>query len=379
MSKPKITYIVSGLDKAPEFEWVGEHLSLVFEMEFILIGTSPDTALARFLKNRNIPSYYVSYHDKGQFVSALLSTWRILLKTRPKMVHAHLFEASLIGLAAAFLSGIKIRIYTRHHSDLHLVYFPKAVKYDKFCNFLATQIVAVSKNVADILLKQEGANPKKVKIIHHAFDWSNYDHCSETQIQILKNKYGLAAHQPVVGVVSRFTYWKGIQYIIPAFKKLLEKYPKACLVLANAKGDFSSEIMSLLSSINSDNYRIIVFEPDVAALYRCFDVFVHTPLSATAEAFGQVYLEALASNVPSVFTLSGIASECIRNGEQALVVPFKNSSEIEKAIDSILTNNTLRETLIREGYLLSRTFSLEKKIKALLNLYESTIDIRQTI
>jgi hypothetical protein len=62
------------------------------------------------------------------------------------------------------------------------------------------------------------------------------------------------------------------------------------------------------------------------------------PIDDTIEAFGQTYIEALISGVPSVFTLSGVASEFIENGKNALVVDYKNSEQISVAIDQILTN-----------------------------------------
>ena len=80
------------------------------------------------------------------------------------MVHTHLFEASLLGLSAAKFTRVKRRIYTRHHSTYHHEYYPKAIKYDRLINFLATEIVAISNNVKEVLRRKEGVAENKNKI-----------------------------------------------------------------------------------------------------------------------------------------------------------------------------------------------------------------------
>src|SRR5256885_4070776 len=42
---------------------------------------------------------------------------------------------------------------------------------------------------------------------------------------------------------------------------------------------------------------------------KLLDVFVHAPIAPQVEAFGQVYVEAMAAGVPSVITRAGIRSE----------------------------------------------------------------------
>jgi glycosyltransferase involved in cell wall biosynthesis len=165
---------------------------------------------------------------------------------------------------------------------------------------------------------------------------------------------------PVVGVISRFLELKGIQHIIPAFRKLLAEYPGACLVLANAKGPYEPEVRKLLAGLPGGSYVTIPFEKDIAALYRLFDVFVHVPVDGHSEAFGQIYIEALASGIPSVFTLSGIAHDMIRHGENALVVPYCDPDSIFGAVKRILTDPELAGRLKAQGPVTAGMFDFNK-------------------
>jgi glycosyltransferase involved in cell wall biosynthesis len=253
---------------------------------------------------------------------------KLFFKLKPDVVHVHLIDACLTTMPVAFLMGVKKRIYTRHHSTYHFDYFPHAVKYDKLINSLSTNIIAISKNVENVLVNKENVNSNKVQIIHHGFELNKFVETNSANISILKSKYNPNNKTPVIGVISRFTEWKGVQYIIPAFKKILNDYPDAFIVLANAHGDMEAELFQQLSQLNSDQYCTIKFEKDLYSLYQLFDVFVHVPIDEHSEAFGQTYVEALAAGVPSVFTLSGIASEFVIDRRNAVVVDYKNADAI---------------------------------------------------
>ncbi len=368
--KIKIIYIISNVNKALAFEWIADEInSTRFELEFILLNPG-SSILEDELNRRKIKVTRVTYRSKKDLPFATFKIYRLLRKSKPYAVHCHLFEAGLIGLYAAKKAGVKHRIYTRHHSTFHHVYHPKAVKYDKKINAWATRIIAISENVKKILIN-EGVETSKIKPVHHGFKLKEFESVSQERINILKKKYELLNKcSPVVGVISRFTHWKGIQYIIPAFEKLLQNFPNAVLVLGNAKGDYKNEIIKLLNKIPKNNYRIIEFEPDVCALYKCFNLFVHTPIDEHCEAFGQTYIEALAANLPCVFTLSGIACDFIINDVNAKVVPYKDDNSIYKSLVYLLNNKNEADTMVNAGHqMVFEMFELGNMITNLGNIY----------
>ena len=142
------------------------------------------------------------------------------------------------------------------------------------------------------------------------------------------------------------------------------------LLLLNASGDYAAEIHAQLAGLPENSYRAITFEQDVAAAMHAMNVFVHVPVDEHSEAFGQIYVEALAAGVPSVFTLSGIAPDFIENGKNALVVPFKDSDAIFAAMCKILSDQNLRESLKAGGWnSVKEKFALHQMIKQLEALY----------
>lgn len=370
--KIKVTYIVSNIDKAIAFEWIIDYINKEqFELSFISIGAKENTALHRFCKQKKIPFYFVEYHSKKNIIRAAIMTYSLLKKIKPTIVHAHLFEAGLIGITAAYFARINKRIYTRHYATQHHEYAPSGVKFDKIINKLSTQIVAISKNVQDVLINMENVAPEKIELIHHGFLLSEFENVSIERINTIKQKYHLQ-DKFVIGVVSRYLHLKGIQYIIPAFKKFQAQNINAHLVLANAKGEYKNEIKEMLATLPKNTFTEIEFEQDNAALFKCFDVFIHVPINTQIEAFGQIYIEALAAGVPSIFTLSGVAVEFIEDKKNARVVPFKSSDDIYNALQLIYSDTTIKNNLIQNGKESIQTlFSLPLMIQKLENIYST--------
>jgi glycosyltransferase involved in cell wall biosynthesis len=366
----KITYIISNINKSLAFEWISIYLNKdKFDLNFILLNRS-DSDLEFFLKSNNIKVNRIYYKSKRDIPKAIIKTITILKKQKTTIVHTHLFDANMVGLTAAWLMGIKKRIHTRHHSNFHHVYYPKAIKYDKIVNRLSTDIIAISEIVKNILINKENVPTKKVHLIHHGFQLNDFGEVRESTISKLRKKYILTNSTPVIGVISRFTEWKGIQFIIPAFEKLLKNYPHALLILANANGDYKNEIEKLLHIVPEQNYIKIPFEADIFSLYKLFDVFIHVPITNEVEAFGQTYVESLAAGVPSIFTLSGIANEFIKDRQNALVVPHQNAEAIYNAINELLDNKALTAELVSNGKKdVLFKFNLNKMILSLELLY----------
>lgn len=368
----KVCYIVSDIDKAIAFEWIAEKLDPVqFELSFILITSSRSSCLGEFLKKKGIQVKQITLKGKKDYPLAILHCLKCLTKLNPAIVHCHLRHASFIGLLSSKLLGIRKRIYTRHHSSFHHEFHPKAIKWDHFANALATDIVAISENVKQVLEEKERVGQEKIHLIHNGFDLYAFQNVSEKRIQSLKNKYfPKDFHGKVIGVIGRYIEWKGHKYIIQAAREILHTKQDILFVFANAAGPDEKKIRAQIrQSLPNGNYIEIIFEEDLFALYQLFDLYVHVPINKNIEAFGQTYVEALAAGVPSIFTLSGVAKEFIVDDKNAIVVPYKDSIAIANAIEKLLHNAELRSKLITKGKESIEQFDLTNFIQKLERLY----------
>ncbi|RYE25844.1 MAG: glycosyltransferase family 1 protein [Sphingobacteriales bacterium] len=374
MDKIKLVYIVSEIGKALAFEWITEELNAdKFDLSFILINPINDS-LHDFLIAHKVPVLVLYAKSKKDWPGAIMKIYRELKYRKADIVHCHLKDATTLGLIAAKMAGIPARIYTRHHSSLHHIYFPKGVWFDKLNNKLATHIISISGLVKKILIEWEGAPENKITLVPHGFRLEDFERRDEQKISALKEKYNPTGKAPVVGVISRFVEWKGVQYVVPAFKKLLQKYPDALLLLFNAHGDYEHVINEQLKELPQESYKAVRFEPEISSVYKMLDIFIHAPIRDHDEAFGQIYVEALAAGVPSVFTLSGIAPDFIEDKKNAVVVPFMNADAVYEAMNVLLSDKELSAAVARGGKeSVQGAFSLNRMMKNLEQLYVQSV------
>ena len=324
----------------------------------------------KFLDEQSIESIEVPYKGLKTTVSTLPKLYRILKEWKPDVIHTHLVDANLLGMIAGKAIGIPKRIFTRHNSTYHKEYHPKSTIIDKFVAYLSTDIIAISKNVEDLLVIDENNPQSKVHLVYHGFDLNAIN--KNLDVANLKKKINIASKYPIIGIVSRYMHWKGIQYIIPAFKKVLENYPNALLLICgNKNGDLSAEVSSMLSELPEHSYQEVGFVDNVYDYYKLMDIFIHVPINEKIEAFGQIYIETLLAERPSIITLSGIAREIMRSGYNCLTVDFKNSKEIHEAIIEYVENPDLYKNIQKNCLAsLDERFSIETKVKALENIYK---------
>ena len=368
----RVVYVVAQDVRWPAFEWIAEALDRgLFELSFLLLGEG-DLPLASHLRELGVPVSQIPYRSERDVVRCTLAIHRYCRAVRADVVHTHFPPAHLAGLAGAWLAGVRVRIQTRHHSTFLHVHDPGAVFYDRLFNRLSTRIVAPSEVVRRVLVEREGVDPARVAVIRHGLDLARFAQVPRHEVEELARRYIPPGAGPVIGVVARHLACKGVQHVIPAFRRLRETWPSAFLVLANARGPDRESIRSGLSALPPGSSVEIPFEENVFALYRLFDLFVHVPVDPEIEAFGLVYVEALSAGVPSVVTLSGIGSEIFRHGVNAWVVEPGSSDAVHAGLVRLLGDPELRASLIHEGAKTAAGFSLRRMIGELQDLYLSS-------
>jgi glycosyltransferase involved in cell wall biosynthesis len=366
----KICYIISDIDKSVFFEHTVTILKESgFQPGFILINCK-DGVLDKTLLSQGFEVYHLSLKKLSGSIPVIWKCRSLLKKMQPDIVHCHLGIANVVGLPASLMAGIRYRVFTQHGGKSIRRPF-KEVFLDRMYRFCATQAVAITAQVKNMLV-HSGFHPSKVTVINYGFDLQRMVEINPAEVNRIKNQYNPEGKRPVIGVIARWVDWKGIQFIIPAFKKLLNDHPNALLCLFNASdtAGYSKEIKALLAELPAHSYTTVPFEYNVYDLYQLFDVFVHVPVNADCEAFGQVYVESLAAGIPSVFTMSGIAAEFIVPGKDALVVGFEDENGIWQAMQKLVSDPALSAEITGNGRAhVMELFSLQRYKANLLNFY----------
>lgn len=361
-----IYYILNDINKSNTFELLFQGLkNRKLDFKILLLNESVnENEFTLFCKKSCIPVIQI----KSKYYSlVLIRIFILMLRRRPKIVHTHLMKSGLLGGGVAWLLRIKVRIYTKHHGDQHIIESPHALKYDRLINFFHNKIIALSKTQLDQILQTEKPN-KPVTILHHSFDQRSFNYAYDRK-EIVRRKLQLNQDKFNIMVNARWIQLKGIQFIIPAFVDFHKIYPDSILWLFNCYGDYSENINELLKVLPVNSYREIKFEEEIISVYFLMNAFIHVPIRKTAESFGQVYIEAMAAGLPSVFTLSGIANEICCNNENCIVVPYENKEEIVTALIRLREDIKLVTRIKMKSKEIIDKFELNKHIDQLCSVY----------
>ncbi len=270
----------------------------------------------------------------------LKAFWKLYIlfrKVKPDVVHTHLFDDSLPGLLAARLAGVRIRVITKQDTTFHWFYAPKGNKFDRFNNYNATYIVAVTKECEQFVLEKEKADKNKVSIVHHGIHIDKLTKQSDIIKKELINKYKLDGRK-VIGTVARLIEWKGYRYIIEAAEIIVKKYPEITFLFIGS-GDQEEELKDLIHKKGLDSNIIFtgwVEKDHIPSLYGIMDIYLH---AASFEPFGFVIAEAMVNGIPVVSTSTGAAADAITHLENGYLFPFKDSKKMAEGVIYMIEND----------------------------------------
>lgn len=205
---------------------------------------------------------------------------------------------SIRNLTSAQLSGVKAKMscFSGKHADW-TVSLSENVKRDQIRNFKTPpeKIITIY-------------NPCNYEFIAEQGKKETYD---QTFDMLRKNA------DCMVITAGRCTYQKGQWHMIRAFKKVVEKNPKAILIILGC-GDMDDFLNKLILEMQLEkNVFKVGFKKNIYSYLAKADIFV---FSSIYEGFGNVLLEAMACGLPI------ISCDCVA-GPRELLAP---SSPLEK-------------------------------------------------
>ncbi|MBP1911150.1 glycosyltransferase family 4 protein [Thermococcus stetteri] len=206
------------------------------------------------------------------------------------------------------------------------------------------EIIAVSK-AAKAFIEHFTASP--VRVIPNGVDDERFRPIGEREKERVKEELGISGD--LILYVSRMSVRKGPHVLLNAFQNIARERGDATLVMVD-----SGEMLPFLKAQAKflgieDRVRFMGYVPDglLPKLYASADVFVLP--STTAEAFGIVVLEAMASGAPVVTTTVGGIPEVIRESGSGVLVPPGDEASLAEAVLEILFDKELARKLGEAG------------------------------
>lgn len=371
-----IFFCLSHITKSLQWVWYAEELKKKgVRQVYVLIdiGEGP-VYLYSDLKKMGIDVYLFKHKGKFSHIKNVWKTISLIKKHKADIVHTSLPLGNLVGQMAAWLSGIKGRVTTCENASwAHDFKSNKQKWIDKFTFKKAKKIIATSEIAADYLVKNWNIDKSKLAVIYHGLKPGDYN-VTEERIEVLRNRLQIDKKNLfTVGVVARFEFWKGHEYIIEA-ARLLKDQPAIKFYIFGSKGSYFQGAMEKIEKYGMQQKVIYAgFVEDTSALYQLFDVHLHVPVDEYVETGGITIIEGMMAERPQVLTLSGYAWQVSKHMYNAYVVPFKNAEAIAEAILWMKNNPFKAKELAAQAKKDAFAFSVQKKADQHIELYNDLL------
>src|ERR1700733_13694159 len=316
-------------------------------------------------------------------LKALWQLWQLLRTIRPAIVQTRTPKAGLLGMIAAWLARVPIRIYTVDGIPIVSQRLPGRMILaitDWITCLLATQVLCVSRSVRRFMIANNFCRSEKARTLGDGalsgIDMDRFNPATRnaTERTVLRNHYGIPQNALLIGYIGRLVPDKGIAELAAAWEILKKEFPQAHLFLCGYFEAVHPLAQQISGKLTSDP-RVHVtgkWVSDMPAVYAAIDVCV---LPTYREGLSTVVLECGAMRVPIVATRVPGCVDAIRNGVTGLIVEPRDVNALADALRSLLHSKDLRTRIgsaARE--FISRHFSETRISKLVLDEYRRLIE-----
>lgn len=315
-----------------------------------------------------------------QDLICLVQLVRFLRKQKPRFVHSHTPKAGIVGMLAAYIARVPIRVHTVAGLPLmEATGFKRTVLnwVEKLTYKCATKVYPNSKGLQDFIVQNKYCPPQKLKVIgsgsSNGIDTSYFDpeQVSPAHLVVLKDELNIKPKDFVFCFAGRLVKDKGINELIDAFVQISKKYSSAkLLIVGHTEADLDPLLPETLHNIEF-NERIIEigFQKDIRPYLAIANVFT---FPSYREGFPNVVLQSNAMGVPCIVSDINGCNEIIKQGENGVIIPVKNSLILKQQMEFFIENpNHLKATKSEIRNFIKSKFERKVFWKLLLEEYKT--------
>lgn len=281
--------------------------------------------------------------------TAALVQWVCLLRRiRPHVVSVGTPKAGLLGILAAWLTRVPVRIYL-----LRGIRFETATGHrrkflkcaERIVCSMATEVVAISTSLRSVALQEEIAHSENVTVVGNG----SSNGVAVTRFATERHERRRAqddrwraSRKSVLGYIGRIAPDKGIDLLAEAMEILVRSgRPIRLLVIGGAD---SSESDSLRRKLEDSGIEVdfVGQVEDVAPYLKLIDLLC---FPTKREGFGNVIIEAAAASVPTVATMATGVVDAIVDGVTGTIVQSRDPKRFAAAISFLLDNHEIRDAM----------------------------------
>jgi glycosyltransferase involved in cell wall biosynthesis len=288
---------------------------------------------------------------------SLLRLCLTFLQLRPDIVHANTPKAGLLGMTAAFVTRIKVRVLTINGlPSMTETGWRRSLltASDRLACFLATRVLTVSQSLRGAITKGRLCPPRKVVTLgfgsSHGIDVRrfNLDSVEPAHRAEVRRQYAIPQHSVLIGYVGRLVRDKGVEDLAAAWSIVRRKSKDLHLLLC---GDFEADdaVRTEVRAALLRDERVHVtagFVDDMPPMYSAMDICV---LPTYREGLPNVCLEASAMRIPVIATCIPGCVDAVEDEVTGLLVRPRDPESLASALLRLAIDPDLRRHLGEAG------------------------------
>ena len=359
------TYVRNVVRTLGRVDTVNEYILVGSAARFEKLGTLPENF--HFHPLQNPEATFANYLEMHRAMNALEvdlihvphTFWRPLITKAPFVITVH--DLLDYMYRARTSNGMRRSIHS---------YMTRQVMHH------AARIFAVSKFTKRDVARYFNVSPDKIEVVYNALDESFMrGHSTDAEQAMIRGRYQVDS--PFLLYTGRISPHKNVARIIEAFSALKAElakegtYPDLKLIIIGDEVSKNPDIRrAVIRSGMQHEVRFLGYVSiDVLRIF--FDMAKVFVFPSLYEGFGLPPLEAMAHGTPVVASNTSALPEVV--GNAAMMVNPENVFEISRALQRVLTDQSLRERMKAAGLEQVQRFSWDTSVRRMLDVYEQVV------
>jgi glycosyltransferase involved in cell wall biosynthesis len=367
LGKTRVIHIITRLDKGGSAETTLQVVSLLNRERYEVflfhglsleskMGVAEQEVLARDLslvEKRGVRVFSIASLIRRLSLKndllAFISIYRLIKRIKPHIVHTHTSKAGVLGRLAAYLARVPVIIHTPHghifHSYYGCIVTKMIVFVERSISLVTDKITALTDRERDEHLEHGIASIDKYIIIHSGVMLQQIMNMNKN-VETGKKKFDIPLNSNVIGVIGRLVPIKGHKYLVSAAKMIIKEFENTVFMFVG-DGYLESKLERQAESLGVRNNIIFTgWRSDVINVLGLFDILV---LPSLNEGMGKVLIEGMALGKPIVASSVGGIIDLVKNGDNGILVPPRDSDALAEAILKLVRSKNLAQRLGENG------------------------------
>lgn len=350
----------------------------------VAVGAAPGPELDAVAANEGVRAFPLPFTRRiGPLrdLVALARTIGVIRRFRPTIVNAGTPKAGLVGMLAARLCRVSVRIYTvrglRLETSRGLARHVLAAS-ERLAACCAHRVVFVSESLRRRCLELGLATEEKTVVLlggsSNGVDVDRFRPAAPGEKAALRRELGIPEDAPVVGFVGRWTRDKGIADLADVFITTVAPRHPGCRLLMVGDWEAGDPVPEPVRRAILAHPGVVStgFVADPAPFHRAIDVLA---FPSYREGLPNAPLEAAASGVPVAGYAATGTTDAVADGTTGTLVPVGNRRALADALAAYLDSPQLARHHGAAGrQRVERLFARQRVWQAWSGLYRRELD-----